>query len=99
MFDFLPGHPVIDNKRAAVLTVSAAPWGSAGILPITYGYIKMMGGEGLTYASKLAILNANYLASRLKDDYGVLYVGEKGRVAHELILECRHLKARSGITE
>ena len=99
LFDFLPGHPVIDNKRAAVLTVSAAPWGSAGILPITYGYIKMMGGEGLTYASKLAILNANYLASRLKDDYGVLYVGEKGRVAHELILECRHLKANSGITE
>jgi len=99
LVDFLPGHPVIDNKRAAMLTVAAAPWGSAGVLPITYGYIKMMGGEGLTYATKIAILNANYLASRLSDLYGVVYTGEKGRVAHELILECRHLKTSSGVTE
>ena len=99
LVDFLPGHPVIDNKRPAMFTVSAAPWGSAGILPITYGYIKMMGGEGLTYATKIAILNANYLASELTEAFGVLYNGERGRVAHELILECRHLKTSSGISE
>ncbi len=99
LVDFLPGHPVIDNKRPAMFTVSAAPWGSAGVLPITYGYIKMMGGEGLTYATKIAILNANYLASELKEAYGVLYDGERGRVAHELILDCRHLKISSGISE
>lgn len=99
LVDFLPGHPVIDNKRAAVMTIAAAPWGSAGVLPITFGYIKMMGGEGLTYASKIAILNANYLASQLKEGYGILYSGENGRVGHELIVECRHLKAATGITE
>jgi glycine dehydrogenase len=81
------------------MTVSAAPWGSAGVLPITYAYIKMMGAEGLTYATKIAILNANYLASLLKEGYGVLYTGENGRVAHEMILECRHLKNASGISE
>jgi glycine dehydrogenase len=59
----------------------------------------MMGGEGLTYATKMAILNANYLASELKEAYGVLYDGERGRVAHELILDCRHLKTSSGISE
>lgn len=99
LVDFLPGHPVIDNRRPAILTVAAAPWGSAGVLPITYGYIKMMGAEGLTLASKTAILNANYLAEALEKDYGILYRGEKGRVAHELILECRHLKAATGISE
>lgn len=99
LVDFLPGHPVIDNRRPATLTVAAAPWGSAGVLPITYGYIKMMGAEGLTQASKMAILNANYLAEALEKDYGILYRGEKGRVAHELILECRHLKAASGVSE
>lgn len=99
LVDFLPGHPVIDNRRPALMTVSAAPWGSAGVLPITYAYIKMMGAEGLTYATKIAILNANYLASLLKEGYGVLYTGENGRVAHEMILECRHLKNASGISE
>src|SRR5690554_4365818 len=99
LVDFLPGHPVIDNRRPATLTVSAAPWGSAGVLPITYGYIKILGAKGLTLASKIAILNANYLAAELEEDYGVLYRGEQGRVAHELILECRHLKAASGVSE
>jgi glycine dehydrogenase len=99
LVDFLPGHPVIDNRRPAIMAVSAAPWGSAGVLPITYAYIKMMGAVGLTYATKIAIMNANYLAANLKEGYGVLYTGEKGRVAHEMILECRHLKAASGISE
>lgn len=99
LVEFLPGHNVVDNARKGISAVAAAPWGSPGILPITYGYIKMMGPEGLTQASKIAILNANYLACELKDDYGVLYTGEKGRVGHELILECRPLKAKTGVSE
>lgn len=97
--EFLPGHPVMDNHRDPVLSVSGAAWGSAGVLPITFGYIKMMGTEGLTMASKMAILNANYMAHHLKEDYGVLYAGKHGRVGHELIVECRHFKNSSGITE
>jgi glycine dehydrogenase len=96
---FLPTHPVIDNNRQGISAVAAAPWGSASILTITYGYIKMLGGEGLTRATEMAILNANYLAAALKDDYGIVYTGENGRVAHEMILECRHFKASAGITE
>ncbi|WP_430971769.1 aminomethyl-transferring glycine dehydrogenase [Sunxiuqinia rutila] len=96
---FLPSHPVMNNGHIGISAVSAAPWGSASVLPITYGYIKMLGADGLTKATEIAILNANYIASQLKDTYGILYVGEKGRVAHEMILECRHLKADSGITE
>jgi len=99
LVDFLPSHPVMNNGHIGISAVSAAPWGSASVLPITYGYIKMMGAEGLTEATKIAILNANYIAAALKDNYGILYTGENGRVAHELILECRHLKASSGITE
>ena len=96
---FLPGHLVIDNRRSEIMAVSAAAWGSTGVLPITFGYIKMMGAEGLTKASKIAILNANYMSNELEDGYGVLYKGSKGRVGHELILECRHFKNKSGITE
>ncbi len=96
---FLPTHTVINNNRKGISAVSAAPWGSASILPITYGYIKMLGAKGLTQATKVAILNANYLAEKLKDQYGILYTGENGRVAHEMILECRHLKTMAGITE
>ncbi len=96
---FLPSHPVVDNGHHGIRAVAAAPWGSASVLPITYGYIRMMGGEGLTQATRVAILNANYLAAALRDKYGILYTGENGRVAHELILECRHLKNRAGITE
>ncbi len=94
---FLPGHPVTFESDKN--TVSAAPYGSAGVLAITYGYIKMMGAEGLTEATKMAILNANYLAEKLNDSYGIVYRGANGRVGHELILECRGLKAASGITE
>ena len=97
LVDFLPGHTVLHNDRKGK-PVAAAPYGSASILPITYGYIKMLGADGLKQASEIAILNANYIAHKLKDTFGVLYVGEKGRVAHEMILECRHFKA-SGINE
>ncbi|MGQ7867969.1 aminomethyl-transferring glycine dehydrogenase [Sunxiuqinia sp. sy24] len=99
LVEFLPSHPVMNNGHVGISAVSAAPWGSASVLPITYGYIKMLGADGLTKATEIAILNANYIASQLKDSYGILYVGEKGRVAHEMILECRHLKTDSGITE
>jgi len=89
----------LPSKTYGLNTVSAAPFGSASVLPITYGYIRMLGEEGLTQATKIAILNANYLAARLKDSYGVLYTGENGRVGHELILEARNFKATSGVTE
>lgn len=97
LVDFLPGHNVLNNDRKGK-PVAAAPYGSASILPITYGYIKMLGADGLKQASEVSILNANYIAERLKDTYGILYVGENGRVAHEMILECRHFKT-SGINE
>ena len=90
LIPFLPSHPVAFGS--SLNTVSAAPYGSAGILPITYAYIRMLGAEGLTKATQAAILNANYLASRLKDTYGVVYTGANGRVGHELILECRLFK-------
>ncbi len=99
LIDFLPSHSIMNNGHVGINAVSAAPWGSASVLPITYGYIKMMGAKGLTDATKVAILNANYIATALEKNYGVLYKGENGRVAHELILECRHLKTVSGITE
>ncbi len=94
---FLPGHPVMLSKEEN--TVSAAPYGSAGVATITYGYIRMMGAEGLTEATKAAILSANYLAEKLNDSYGIVYRGANGRVGHELILECRGLKNTSGISE
>ncbi len=99
LIEFLPSHSIMNNGHVGINAVSAAPWGSASVLPITYGYIKMMGASGLTEATKVAILNANYIAKALESNYGILYKGENGRVAHELILECRHLKASSGITE
>ncbi|MDR1781281.1 MAG: aminomethyl-transferring glycine dehydrogenase [Tannerella sp.] len=94
---FLPAHPVAFGN--AVNTVAAAPYGSAGILPITYAYIRMLGAEGLTEATKIAILNANYLAAKLKEAYGVVYTGVNGRVGHELILECRTFKDQTGVDE
>ena len=97
LISFLPSHPVKDGS--GLNAVAAAPWGSAGILPITYGYIRMMGTSGLTLATQIAILNANYLAARLEKAYGIVYKGVYGRVGHELILECRNIKEYSGITE
>jgi glycine dehydrogenase len=90
---FLPGHPVVDiNQSQSIHAVSAAPWGSASILIISHAYIAMMGGEGLTNATKYAILNANYIKARLEKDYPVLYAGSNGRCAHEMILDCRAFK-------
>jgi len=99
LVEFLPAHSVMNNGHVGIHAVSGAPWGSASVLTITYGYIKMLGADGLTDATKIALLNANYIAARLKDNYGILYTGENGRVGHEMILECRHLKAASGISE
>ena len=90
---FLPGHPLIKTGgEKASSAVSAAPWGSALILLISYAYIKMLGKEGVTEATKIAILNANYIKERLKDHYNILYVGKNGRVAHEMILDCKKFK-------
>jgi len=91
--------PFLPSNTFGRNTVSGAPYGSAGVLPITYGYIRMLGEEGLTASTKNAILNANYLATLLKESYDVLYTGENGRVGHELILEARNFKATSGVTE
>merc|ERR1711871_1333956 len=96
---FLPSHPVIDNGATGVSTVSAAPWGSSSILPISWAFIKMMGSEGLTYSTKIAILNANYLKEKLKDDYKVLFTGKDGLVAHEFIIDARPFKGGLGISE
>jgi glycine dehydrogenase len=93
LVSLLPGHAVVGlGGEQAISAVSAAPWGSASILPISYAYISMMGGEGLTEATKIAILNANYIKSRLQDHYPVLYTGRNGRCAHEMILDCRSFK-------
>ncbi len=90
---FLPGHAIIrTGGEKAIPAVSAAPWGSASILLISHAYIAMMGGEGLTNATKYAILNANYIKARLENHYPVLYSGSNGRCAHEMILDCRSFK-------
>lgn len=92
---FLPGHVVTDGRPGAV---SAGPYGSPSILPISWSYCLMMGGEGLTQATKVAILNANYIAARLKGAYDVLYTSAAGRVAHECIIDTRPLQASAGVT-
>ncbi|MGL3605688.1 aminomethyl-transferring glycine dehydrogenase [Rhizobium sp. G187] len=92
---FLPGHVVTDGRPGAV---SAGPYGSPSILPISWSYCLMMGGEGLTQATKVAILNANYIAARLKGAYDVLYTSASGRVAHECIIDTRPLQVSAGVT-
>ena len=95
---FLPSHPLAAaGGSQGIGPVSAAPWGSASILPISWTYIAMMGAQGLKKATEVAILNANYMAARLKEHYPVLYRGAKGRVAHEFILDLRPFKASAGI--
>jgi glycine cleavage system P protein (glycine dehydrogenase) len=97
---FLPGHAVVPTGgRSAIPAVSAAPWGSASILLISYGYIRMLGAAGMTEATRIAMLNANYLKARLEPHYPVLYTGRKGRVAHELIFDLRPFKQKTGIDE
>jgi glycine dehydrogenase len=99
---FLPGHPVVSEvnpyARGGGETISAAPWGSASILPITWAYIAMMGGPGLTRATGVAILNANYVARRLGPHFPIVYQGQGGLVAHECIIDLRGIKARTGVT-
>jgi glycine dehydrogenase len=96
---FLPGHPVVPPGDGLTEgPVSAAPWGSASILPISWSYCLMMGGEGLTQATRVAILNANYIATRLAGHYDVLYKGPQGRVAHECIVDTRPLATSAGVT-
>ncbi len=90
---YLPGHAVVNiGNSKSISAVSSAPWGSASILLISHAYIAMMGAEGLTNATKYAILNANYIKSRLEGSYSVLYSGSQGRCAHEMILDCRAFK-------
>jgi glycine dehydrogenase len=90
---YLPGHAVVDIDRGkSIHAVSAAPWGSASILIISHAYIAMMGSEGLTNATRYAILNANYIKTRLESHFPVLYTGANGRCAHEMILDCRSFK-------
>lgn len=98
---FVPGHSVvqIEGMLTEQGAVSAAPFGSASILPISWMYIRMMGAEGLKQASSVAILNANYIATRLKPAYPILYTGREGHVAHECILDIRPLKEQTGISE
>ncbi len=96
---FLPGHAVVnmDGGDKSMTAVSAAPWGSASILLISYAYIRLMGTKGLEDATKYAILNANYIKARLEEHYEILYTGSKGRCAHEMILDTRVFKGASGI--
>lgn len=95
---FLPGHPLIQTGGdKAIHPVSEAPWGSASILPISWAYIKMMGGLGLTHSTKITLLNANYILSRLKPHYPILYTNSAGRCAHEFILDVRGFKDTAGI--
>ena len=95
---FLPGHELVKTGGdQAINAVSAAPWGSALILLISYGYIKMLGAKGLTQSTEWAILNANYIKARLNGHYDVLYQGENGTVAHEMIIDCRSFKQTAGV--
>ena len=95
---FLPGHPLIKTGgENSIAPISGAPWGSASILPISWAYIKMMGGRGLTHATKITLLNANYILSRLKPHYPILYTNAAGRCAHEFILDLRPFKESAGI--
>ena len=95
---FLPGHPLIaTGGELGIAPVSGAPWGSASILPISWAYVKMMGGRGLTHATKITLLNANYIMSRLRPHYPILYTNAASRCAHEFILDVRGFKETAGI--
>ena len=98
---FLPSHPIVKDcgPVSGIGSVSAAPWGSSSILSISWMYIKMMGSEGLKLATQNAILNANYLAYKLKNHFPILYTGKNGNIAHECIIDIRPIKAETGITE
>ena len=98
---YLPGHPVERPDTAgefAIGAVSAAPYGSPSILTISYVYIALMGASGLKKATQVAVLNANYMASRLKEQFDILYTDEEGRVAHEFIIDCREFEKSAGVS-
>lgn len=100
LVEFLPGHAIVQTGGSnGITSVAAAPFGSASILPITYGYIKMLGANGLRRVTEMAIVNANYMASALKSEYDVVYTGETGRVGHEMILDLRHFRKEFGGVE
>jgi glycine dehydrogenase len=94
---FLPGHITLQNKNTSIPAVSAAPFGSASILLISYAYIKMLGAEGMKKSTEIAILNANYMKARLENDYKILYTGKNGTCAHEFIVDLRPFKMGAGI--
>src|SRR5687767_8726094 len=94
---YLPGHPLVESPATASGAVSSGPWGSPSILPISWAYIAMMGPDGLTEATRYAILNANYVAKRLEGHYQTLYSGHAGLIAHECILDCRPFKGSAGV--
>ena len=99
LIPFLPGHPILNNSETAIHAVSAAPLGSAGILPISWAYIAMLGDDGLKASTEIAILNANYMAHKLQSYFPILYRGAQGYSAHEFILDLRPLKKESGISD
>jgi glycine dehydrogenase len=100
LVEYLPTHPlIVTGGVKGISSVAAAPYGSAGVLSISHAYIRMLGAEGLTDSTRMAILNANYVATSLKDYYDILYTGTKGFVAHEMILDCRRFKTIADITE
>jgi len=100
LVEYLPTHPLVETGgMKGINSVAAAPYGSAGVLAISHAYIKLLGEKGLSDSTRIAILNANYVASSLKDYYDILYTGTKGKVAHEMILDCRKFKALADITE
>lgn len=100
LVEFLPSHPIVNTGGSnPVAAISSAPFGSAGVTMITHAYIKLLGRKGLKEATKMAILNANYLAAKLKPYFKILYTGTTGRVAHEMILECRNFKTLANISE
>jgi glycine dehydrogenase len=94
---YLPGHNVLSNSDTAIPAVSAAPYGSASILLISYAYIKMLGADGLKKSTEYAILNANYMKTRLENDYKILYTGKNGTCAHEFIVDLRPFKQTAGV--
>ena len=100
LVEYLPTHPMQETGgMKGISSVAAAPYGSAGVLAISHAYIRMLGAKGLTDATRLAILNANYVAASLKEHYDILYTGTEGKVAHEMILDCRKFKSMADISE
>lgn len=100
LVEYLPTHPLQETGgMKGISSVAAAPYGSAGVLAISHAYIRMLGADGLTEATRLAILNANYVAASLKEHYDILYTGTEGKVAHEMILDCRKFKSMADISE